>query len=137
MKFQFTRSAAAVTVYRGLPDHVIVELLFSDDAQAVTLTQMRPNVNTAISEPGVQNLTLPDGQGRLVKFSLRLPVEPCTGRIPLLIVLAGIKTNESTLERAPAQAVSIRSIRVSGRNGFSMKSAAPKRSERTAVAISP
>ncbi len=93
-----------MTVYRGLPGHVVFELLFSDDAQAVTLTQMRLNVNTAISEPGVQNLTLPDSQGRLVKFSLRLPVAPCTGRIPLLIVLAGIKTNESTLERAPAQA---------------------------------
>lgn len=52
---------------------------------------------------GVQSLTIPDGEGREVKFSLRLPKTPSSERLPLLIVLAGIKTNERTLTRAPAQ----------------------------------
>ena len=51
----------------------------------------------------VQAYRIPDGAGGEVKFYLRLPEKPCSERIPLLIVLAGVKTNERTLARAPAQ----------------------------------
>ena len=50
-----------------------------------------------------QALTIPDGAGGEVKFYLRLPNVPHSPRMPLLIVLAGVKTDGRTLSRAPEQ----------------------------------
>lgn len=51
----------------------------------------------------VQSLTVPDGHGRSMSFSIHRPPAAAESRLPVLIVLAGVKTNERTLERAPRQ----------------------------------
>lgn len=48
-------------------------------------------------------LTIPDGIGGKVQFTLQLPTSPVTERLPTLILLVGIKTNEETLTRISDQ----------------------------------
>lgn len=50
-----------------------------------------------------RSLEIPDKNGRTVRFTLRLPATTSQEPVPVLIMLAGIKTNEETLERLPEQ----------------------------------
>lgn len=50
-----------------------------------------------------QTLEIPGRIGDTVTFTLRLPSAPSPGPLPVLILLAGIKTNEDTLTRLPEQ----------------------------------
>lgn len=50
-----------------------------------------------------ESLQIPDGGGGQVKIHLRRPAAHGDQKFPVLIVLAGVKTNAKTLERAPAQ----------------------------------
>lgn len=50
-----------------------------------------------------QSLTIMDEAGGQVRFHLRLPNRARSQRMPLLIVLAGVKTDDKTLNRAPEQ----------------------------------
>lgn len=54
-------------------------------------------------ELAVQTLTIPDEIGGKVRFTLQLPRSPASGRLPVLILLAGIKTNEQTLTKISGQ----------------------------------
>lgn len=62
-------------------------------------------MSDAVSVPcsTVESFRIPDNKGGEVKFSLRRPKAPADERLPLLIVLGGVKTNERTLTRAPVQ----------------------------------
>jgi hypothetical protein len=61
----------------------------------------------SVADPGqgvtTRTLTIPDGIGGAVRFTLQLPTSPVTERLPTLILLAGIKTNEETLARISDQ----------------------------------
>ena len=54
-------------------------------------------------ERTVQTLSIPDGIGGTVSFSLKLPESPGSEPIPVLILLAGIKTDEETLKKIPGR----------------------------------
>ena len=63
-------------------------------AQTVTGSGQDVNANT---------LSIPDGIGGTARFTVQLPTLPLTERLPTLILVAGIKTNEETLTRASGQ----------------------------------
>jgi hypothetical protein len=63
---------------------------------AQTVAGLGQNVTT-------DNFRIPDGIGGTVRFTLQLPTSPLTERLPTLILLAGIKTNEETLTRTSGQ----------------------------------
>ncbi len=50
-----------------------------------------------------QTLEIPGRNGDTVTFTLRRPSTPSPGPLPVLIILAGIKTDEETLSRLPGQ----------------------------------
>lgn len=54
-------------------------------------------------EQTVQTLTVPDGIGGTVRFTLRFPKSQASERLPVLILLAGIKTNEQTVDKIQGQ----------------------------------
>ena len=63
-------------------------------------------MTTSTAEASPEHITetvnVPAGPGRTATFTLRLPFRPGDEPVPVLLILAGIKTNARTMERLPA-----------------------------------